>query len=288
VLTGADTDKVRKFDHQSLSTYNIGGEHTRAEWGAIGRELVRLGLLIQNTEKYSVVEITSAGLAALKSRQKITLTKPVAAPEPKEKHRIGEIACDEALFEKLRTLRKQLADERSVPSYIIFSDVALRQMARLYPASDKDFSRISGVGEKKLHEFGAVFLAEIATHLQTNARQIFADDSFEAPPAFVPQRSKLTDTVRETLHFFRQGKTVAEIAKIRGVVEGTIYGHLEIAMQAGEAIGVNALVPAEAQREIAAAFKQRGFGSLGAVVEHLGGKYSYGQCRLVRAAIQTK
>jgi superfamily II DNA helicase RecQ len=182
VLTGADTDKVRKFGHQSLSTYNIGGEHTRAEWGAIGRELIRLGFLFQNTEKFSVIEITSAGLAALKSRQKITLTKPVAAPAPdKEKHRAGEIACDEALFEKLRALRKQLADERSVPSYIIFSDVSLRQMARIYPTSDKDFARISGVGDKKLREFGAVFLAEIAAHLQTNARQIFADDSFAKP-----------------------------------------------------------------------------------------------------------
>lgn len=289
VLTGADTDKVRKFGHQSLSTYNIGGEHTRAEWGAIGRELIRLGFLFQNTEKFSVIEITNAGLAALKSRQKITLTKPVAAPEPdKEKHRVGEIACDEALFEKLRALRKQLADERSVPPYIVFSDVALRQMARFYPANDKEFSRISGVGEKKLREFGAAFLAEVATHLQTNARQIFADDSFDAPAAFVPQRSKLTDTVRETLHFLRQGKAVAEVAKIRGVVEGTIYGHLEIAMQAGEAIDVNALVSAEAQQEIAAVFKKRGFGSLGAIVESLGGKYSYGQCRLVRAAMQIK
>src|SRR6202042_2422116 len=120
---------------------------------------------------------TDAGHAALKSRQKVTLTKPVAPTEP-QKHRAGEIACDEALFEKLRGLRKQLADERGVPPYIVFSDVALRQMARFYPATEGDFSRISGVGEKKLREFGAVFLREIAAHLQTNPRQIFADDSF--------------------------------------------------------------------------------------------------------------
>jgi ATP-dependent DNA helicase RecQ len=287
VLTGADTEKIRKFGHEKISTYNIGGEHTRAEWGAIGRELVRLGLLFQNIEKFSVVELTDEGLIALKSRRKIKLTKPVAAPEPdKGKQRAGEIACDEVLFEKLRALRKQLADERSVPPYIIFSDVALRQMARFYPRNDQEFARISGVGEKKLHEFGAAFLAEIATHLQTNARQIFADDSFAAPTAFVPRRSKLTDTVRETLHYFRQGKSIAEIAHIRGVVEGTIYGHLEIAMQVGEAIDVNAIVSATAQQEIMTAFKQRGFSSLGPVVEQLGGKYNYGQCRLVRAAMQ--
>ncbi len=288
VLTGADTDKVRKFDHQSLSTYNIGSEHTRAEWSAIGRELIRFGFLFQNTEQFSVIEITSAGFAALKSRQKITLTKPVAAPAPdKEKHRAGEIACDEALFEKLRALRKQLADERSVPSYIIFSDVSLRQMARLYPASDKDFARISGVGDKKLREFGAVFLAEIAAHLQTNARQMFADDSFSAPPPpVVPQRSKLTDTVRETLHFFRQGKSVADIARIRGFKDSTIYSHLEEALLAGEAININALLDTQAQHDIGTAFTRFGFGNLLGAVESLGGRYNHGQLRIYRAAKQ--
>jgi ATP-dependent DNA helicase RecQ len=293
-VLNADTEKVRKFGHQLLSTYNIGGEYSRAEWGSIGRELVRLGLLFQNAEKFNIVELTDQGRVALKSRQKITLTKPVAPAEP-AKHRIGEIACDEALFGKLRELRKQLADERGVPPYIVFSDVSLRQMARFYPATGREFSRISGVGDRKLREFGAVFLGEIAAYLQSNPRQMFADDSFDGgtgvPPVRtgkmpVPQRSRLTDTVRETLHFFRQGKTVSETARIRGVKDGTIYSHLEEAMLAGEAIDVKLLVTAGAQRDIAAAFTRHGFGSLGSVVASLGGRYDYGQCRIVRAALQ--
>ena len=287
VLCGADTEKVRKFGHQSLSTYNIGGEHSRAEWGSIGRELVRLGLLFQNAEKFNIVELTDQGRAALKSRQKVTLTRPVATAEP-AKHRIGEIACDEALFGKLRELRKQLADERGVPPYIVFSDVSLRQMARFYPASEKELSRISGVGDRKLREFGEVFLREIAAHLQSNPRQIFADDSFAGASAPMPHRSRLTDTVRETLHFFRQGKTIPEIARMRGVRDGTIYSHLEEAMLAGETIDVKSLLTAEAQRDIAAAFARHGFGSLGGVVASLGGKYGYGECRVVRAAMQLK
>ncbi len=294
VLRGADTEKVRKFGHQSLSTYNIGGEHTRAEWGAIGRELVRRGLLFQNAERFNIIELTDPGRAALKSRQKVTLTRPVAPTEP-EKHRIGEIACDEALFGKLRGLRKQLADERGVPPYIVFSDVSLRQMARFYPASDREFSRISGVGDRKLREFGEVFLREIAAHLQSNPRQMFADDSFDSGAGVspvrtgrmpVPQRSRLTDTVRETLHFFRQGKTVSEIARLRGVKDGTIYSHLEAAMLAGEAIDVKSLLTAEAQRDIAAAFASHGLGNLGGTVASLNGRYDYGQCRMVRAAMQ--
>ena len=284
---GADTEKVRKFGHQSLSTYNIGGEHSRAEWGAIGRELVRLGFLFQNAEKFNIVELTDPGRRALKSRQKVALTRPVAPTEP-AKHRIGEIGCDEVLFEKLRGLRKRLADERGVPPYIVFSDVSLRQMARFYPATGKDFARVSGVGDRKLREFGEVFLREIAAHLQSSPRQIFADDSFAEPAAPRLHRSRLTDTVRETLHFFRQGKTVPEIARLRGVKDGTIYTHFEEAMLAGEAIDVKSLLTVEAQRDIAAAFARYGFRSLGTVVTSLGGRYDYGQCRIVRAALQAR
>ena len=280
VLCGADTEKVRRFSHQTLSTYNIGSEYNRAEWAAIGRELVRLGLLYQNTEKFNIIELTEEGRAALKSRKKITLTKPVAAPEP-EKHRAGEIGCDEGLFEKLRQLRKQLADERGVPPYIVFSDVALRQMARFYPANDREFSRISGVGDKKLREFGAAFLAEIAAHLQNHPRQIFAEDSFAAPtPA---RRSLLTDTVRETLHFFRQDRSVPEIARLRGLTDGTIYGHLADALAAGEEIDLRRLLTETAEAEILAALSRYGTGpSVSPVVEALGGRYPHGLIRICR------
>ncbi|MGH7941683.1 MAG: DNA helicase RecQ [Limisphaerales bacterium] len=284
VLRGADTDKIRKFGHEKLSTYNIGAEHSRADWAAIGRELVRLGFLHQNAEKFNVAELTDTGRAALKSRQKIMLTKAVAAG-PIE-HRVGEIACDEALFEKLRVLRKRLADERSVPSYVIFADTTLRQMARLYPASEAELSRVSGIGEKKMREFGQLFLREIKGHLQANPRQIFADDSFSAPAPVASRGALLSDTVRDTLRFFRQGKTVSEITRLRGVKDGAIYGHLERALLAGEKLNVGSLVPPVAQREIASAFAKHGFLSLGVIVESFAGKYGYGECRIMRAMLQ--
>jgi ATP-dependent DNA helicase RecQ len=204
-------------------------------------------------------------------------------PEPAT-HRAGEISCDEVLFERLRELRKRLADERDVPAYIVFSDVALRQMARVYPANEHEFARISGVGEKKLREFGAVFLAEIAAYLQTNPRQIFADDSFAAP-APLPGRARLGSTTRESLRRFHAGQSVDEIAAQRNLTMGTIYGHLAEALSAGEAIDVNRFLTAEEQREVAIAFKQIGFGNLTGVFESLAGRYDYGRLRLFRAAM---
>ena len=284
VLCGAATEKIRKWGHHTLSTYGIGAEHSRAEWAAIGRELVRLGYLRQDAEKFNVPELTDTGRAALRTRQKFTLTKPVTAPEPAQP-RVGEIACDETLFECLRSLRKQLADDRGVPPYIIFSDVALRQMARSYPQTEAEFARISGVGDKKLHEFGEVFRAVIIGHLQTQARQVFADDSFTVPAA-APSRARLTSTVIESLQLFRAGRSVDDVARLRGLTPGTIYGHLATALEVGEAVDLNRVANAEVRREVAAAFRRHGFGNLMGVFETLGGRYPQGLLRLLRAAGQ--
>jgi len=176
VLTGADTEKIRRWRHESLSTYGIGTEHSRQEWSAIGRELVRLGLLQQTTDKFSVLELTEDGLTVLKERASVTLSRHIAPPasatpdsSPTRRERRGQIECDEALFERLRRLRKQLADDRNVPAYIIFSDVSLRQMARDVPRDERAFSRITGVGDKKLREFADIFLAEIAAYAEAHA-----------------------------------------------------------------------------------------------------------------------
>jgi ATP-dependent DNA helicase RecQ len=87
--------------------------------------------------------------------------------------REGDIACDEILFARLRTLRKRLADERGVPAYIVFGDTTLRAMARYYPAAASEMEGIPGMGEKKRAEFGAEFANEIAAYLANNSRLSF-------------------------------------------------------------------------------------------------------------------
>jgi ATP-dependent DNA helicase RecQ len=174
VLLGADTEKIRRWGHERISTYGIGKEHDLARWQEIGRELIRLGLLRQTSDQFSVLELSTAGLTALKQRQIVSLTQPAATVKAAAR-RSGAIECDEALFERLRKLRKKLADELDVPAYIVFSDATLRQMARDYPADERDLSRISGVGRKKLEEFGSAFLSEIAGYLESNPRHAFRD-----------------------------------------------------------------------------------------------------------------
>jgi ATP-dependent DNA helicase RecQ len=184
VLTGAQSEKVLKWDHHQVSTYGIGKEHSRGEWILIGRELVRLGYVRQLPEKFNVLQVTDGGRRALKEREPVVMAKPITPPkveklagEKKYRSRdsgVGGIECDEALFDRLRRLRKKIADERGLPAYIIFSDVSLRQMARYYPTTGAEFARINGVGERKLADFGKVFMDSIAGYLNKNPRKSFS------------------------------------------------------------------------------------------------------------------
>ncbi|PYL95000.1 MAG: DNA helicase RecQ, partial [Verrucomicrobia bacterium] len=172
VLNGAATEPIRERGHDQLSTYGIGQDLKRGAWLAIGRELLRLGLVTAAPGKFATLELTEAGWAALRERKQITLTKPYDVQEKKRsKRRVGEIKCDEALFERLRVLRRQIADERDVPAYIIFSDVALREMARAYPTTTAKFSRIPGVGQQKVRDFEEPFTTAIAEYLAKRSRQ---------------------------------------------------------------------------------------------------------------------
>jgi len=177
VLTGADTDKIRRWGHDQLSTFGIGRDLPRPAWSAVGRELMRLGHITLSDGEYATLELTEEGMNVLRSRQPVTLTKPLDLPKATRRtaRREGEIACDEILFDRLRTVRKRLADERKVPAYVIFGDTTLRQMARQYPANERAMHGIFGMGEKKHAEFATTFAAAITDYLATNSRQEFGD-----------------------------------------------------------------------------------------------------------------
>ncbi len=291
VLTGGDTEKIREWGHRELSTFGIGPEHTRDEWGSIARELVRLGFLGQDTGRFPTLQLTAEGLAALKERRRITLTRPLAPPAPAAQ-RAGEIACDELLFEKLRQLRRQIADAQGVPAYIVFGDASLRWMARTYPATPGEFGRVSGVGEAKLRAYGPAFLEEIATHLRGNPRQSFAEAAPRpAPPAANAAKTRgelLTATVRETVRLFRSGLDPGAIARTRAMTEGTVATHLANAVEAGEPLDLTRLFTAAEAGAMQAAFDRAGWQTLSGAHALLGGHYDYATLRLFRAARQSQ
>jgi len=293
VLVGADTEKIRRWRHTALSTYGIGKEHTRKEWQHIGRELMRLGLLRQSEDLYRVLVLTPEGGAVLRERRPVTIVRPAKAPEY-TKPRAGERACDEALFDRLRALRKELADARNVPAYVIFSDVTLREMARAYPRNEDELGDINGVGERKLDEFGALFLKAIEAHLQTNPHLRPRDPSSALPPhrqrkrARKSRRAALNGTAWDTLRRFREGGTIRQIARDRSLTPETIGAHLADALRTGEQVDVKRLFTKQEWTQLQAAFAADATINLTSVNRALGRTVDYVRLKIFRAWLQAE
>jgi ATP-dependent DNA helicase RecQ len=165
VLRGADNERVRKFNHEHLTTYGIGTEHSSAEWSSIIRQLIHRGYLIQDIATFSVLKLTPQAIHLLRAEETLYLARPREKEKARKKKKsgpIGELGDDDLrLFETLREIRKQLAEEQGVPPYVIFGDAALIEMSRERPSNDFEFLEINGVGEVKLERHGSIFLEAI-------------------------------------------------------------------------------------------------------------------------------
>jgi ATP-dependent DNA helicase RecQ len=167
VLRGADTERIRKLGHDRLSTYGIGDEMGAAEWASIARQLIHRGFLNQDIANYSVLKLTPKARPVLRGEESLELARPRIREKATKRKKTPKRAeslepADMELFEALRALRKELADEQGVPPYVIFGDVTLVQMSRDKPSTEEELLEITGVGQVKLERHGDEFLAAIA------------------------------------------------------------------------------------------------------------------------------
>ena len=279
VLTGGLSEKILRWKHDSLSTHGIGKDQARPYWVELGRQLQRLGLLAGSEDKFPTVAVSQSGIDTLKSRASVMLTRSMSLPKSKSV-RSGDIPCDPGLFERLRVLRKELADARNVPPYVVFSDVTLRHFSRDYPGNDAALLRIPGVGEKKLDDFGRSFIEVIREWLVGNPRQEFVP--LETATAAAPRTTVINGTAALSLEIYQSGKSVAEIAKSRDLAESTIEGHLAQAIENGAKLDTRGFYTAEEEQQIRAALDGYDEAALKPVFEQLGGRISYGKLRLYR------
>ena len=289
VLTGGMSEKIQRWKHNELKTHGIGKDQPRPYWVDLGRQLLREGLLAASADQFPTVSVSQRGIDVLKSRETVMLARSItvhAAPAV----RAGDIPCDSGLFERLRVLRKELADARNVPPYVVFSDVTLRHFCRDYPQNDAALLRVPGVGEKKLDDYGRAFIDAIRAWLEENPPEKFSPLAVSAPVSTATGKSKtndgLSDTAHETMALWRLGKSVSKIAKTRSMTENTIEGHLAQAIEYGEHLDPRAFYTVAEEREMQAALEGYHDLSLKPVYDHLEGRISYGKLKLYRAAAQ--
>ncbi|MEK6232500.1 MAG: DNA helicase RecQ [Luteolibacter sp.] len=288
VLAGANTAKVREYGHDKITTHGIGADTPREEWAALARQLIQQGLIDVSQDNYQTLNVSRKGSETLKSREKILLTRlpfTESTGASAKLSRAGNIPCDEPLFQALRALRKTIADEKSVPPYVIFGDTPLRHMARRYPQAKADFLNIPGVGTQKLEDYGQAFMAEIKTHLETNEKQSFDPLKTPAPPKMKTEGG-LTGTQLETLDHFKSGKSIEQIAKTRDMVTSTIASHLVAAIIHGKITpNPRDFFSEETEKRIDAcvATAEEGFTKLGPIHATLNGEIPYETLKLYAA-----
>ncbi len=173
VLRGKRTEKTDKFGHDQLSTFGIGMDISEAEWRLVLRQLVAQHIVEVDYDHYNVLRLTEASRAVLKGERRIEVRRPSEKPaarrgarKDKGARRGGESvalgSADEALFERLRGWRADIAKEHGVPPYVVFHDTTLRAIAQARPASLDALRAISGVGERKLENYGAAIVRIVA------------------------------------------------------------------------------------------------------------------------------
>ena len=168
VLLGADTERVRRWHHEQLTTYGLMKGTSRKTLTNIVYQLLDAGLLERSAEERPVLRLNDASREVLRGTRAVQLLQPKAKVK---KDRLDEKSWDKVeggLFETLRTLRRQLAEERRVPAYVLFSDATLREMARVRPGSVNALLNIRGVGERKLADLGQRFLEVISNYCRDN------------------------------------------------------------------------------------------------------------------------
>jgi ATP-dependent DNA helicase RecQ len=282
VLTGGQSEKILRWRHDQLSTHGIGKDQPRPYWVDLGRQLLRAGLLAASEDKFPTVAVSQRGIEILKKRETVMLTRSLATPQARTV-RTGDIPCDPGLFDRLRLLRKDLADAKNVPPYVVFSDVTLRHFSRDYPQNDAALLLVPGVGEKKLDDYGRAFIDVICGWLSENERQEFAPLEIVSAPAPRPVQGITSGTAAITLELFQGGSSIAEVAKSRNLAESTIESHLAQAIENGTRLDPRALYTAAEEQEMYDAMDGYDEVSLKPVFEQLEGRISYGKLRLYRA-----
>jgi ATP-dependent DNA helicase RecQ len=161
VLRGSRKQKIEQNGHHLLSTYGIGKDRSIEAWKMLGRSLLHQGLVDETTDGYRILKLNKLSWEVLRKQRSvhIAITQTPAAKALADINSKG--AEVEILFERLRKLRKQVADAQSVPPYVVFADSSLRLMAQQQPQTLEAFAEISGVGTHKLTQYGDKFVSEI-------------------------------------------------------------------------------------------------------------------------------
>lgn len=274
ILRGSRSQQVLQGGYDQIKTYGAGRDIRFEDWRSYLHQLINIGVIEIAYDQHYALRRGILADQVLYSGRKIDLVRPDDAPKPVvEKTRTKTETNRDELFERLRALRKELADEQNVPPYVIFTDTTLEDMARQRPTTPEALRNVSGVGERKLQLFGKRFLSEIVGYVRGRVQ------AGEKPKG---------STQLVTFELYNNGLSIDEIAAERKLTAGSIASHLVQLAKAGYDIDLESLISPNERQEIEQAIAVVGLeeGRLKPVFDYLNGRYDYSKLTLVAGMLE--
>lgn len=280
VLRGSKRQDLAYRGYDQIKTFGAGSDVSAEHWRLYIDQLLSLGIIDIDVHDFYKVKLTPASWEILRGERQLTLAqaqsvekKKVEREETRKRDRTRTAMNDE-LFEVLRKLRMDTARANGVPPYLVFSDATLYDMIEVKPSTPAEFLTVSGVGEKKMEQYGEVFM---------HAIQQFLLDKMNEGIRVVGA------TYLQTLELYKQGLSPEAIAEKRGVQVGTIYGHLTRLWEQGvPEVRINDLISSEELeqvRQAISAIRHEGE-EMKPVYEAMDGAMPYHKIRLAMALLR--
>ena len=280
LLRGSKSQKMR-LEHMNLKTYGVGDDISKDDWFSYFKDLTEQGFLLKSSGQYPTLSVTKAGMEVLAGSRKVDLHKLTQV----DLRRTAGDAVDfeKDLFEELRRVRMRLADGEGVPPYVVFSDATLIEMAAFLPQDMSEMQKLSGVGAFKLDKYCPAFLEVIKSYSEKNGLGSKIGERRGPVRSAAKAKRKPTagNTFSTTYNMFREGKSIDEIAKARGLAVSTIENHLCRFIADGRVRVDEIVEPAKIEVIRKALIEHKVENQISPVKEYLGDDFSYGEIRAV-------
>ncbi|MBK0403134.1 DNA helicase RecQ [Adhaeribacter sp. BT258] len=280
VLRGSRNQHILSKGYDKIKTFGAGQDLGFLEWQTYLHQMLNAGLFEIAYDQNYALKLNANSETVLFQHKKVPLVKfapAAAASQPAERIKSArpkkEVQKD-ALFERLRKLRKQIADQHNVPPYVVFSDNTLLEMAAEKPTNRVAMLSVSGVGMVKYENYGYDFINEITR--------------------FISEQTEQGNKVKGATHLatfelYKQGLSPEEIAKARDLNPVTIYSHLATLFEQGYEINIGKYLSQAEYNAIAVAIKALpADAKLKDVFEYLQEQYDYFKIRLATAVFNRK
>ncbi|MEA3322618.1 MAG: DNA helicase RecQ [Patescibacteria group bacterium] len=283
VMRGSRDKNVLSRGHDELSVWGIAKEYSQQDLMEYMTQLIALGLLERNNGEYETFRVSRRGADFLNNRDKIELPKMKIDIAARHKKSENFVNYDEEIFDALRELRKEIADEKGVPAFVIFGDVSLQEMAKKLPTTSEEFTQISGVGAKKLEQYGETF-TEFIGELKKEKEVLEKNRVSSAGKGKMSETKKYR--LEATKEMLKEKDTLEDIASALNLSQGTIIKYIGEICEGDKNIDITYLLPSKkAQKEIKEGFEKHGTAKLKPVYEQCNEKYSYDEIRLVNITL---